>query len=264
MGLLTLFAVVFWAHRGAVVSEAGASKNQLNADLEALVNGGLHPDEVPALAAWVVQDPRFDLSARLKVLGASVDAKLRHRVRLPALAEEDPHALMALVLYADLARELQAVCPDLPPEIHLICDPSEWETFQESVGSAMLTIMSEPPEFAAAARVGGNDLALQAVDALCGMGERGAQLARHQLSNASSERSAAFAVMALGCAGDREVDPEELRALVKQTHSPAASVVARLECAVQESCDFEESVVESLTPLDALKAFSNQLQGHPR
>ena len=154
MGLLTLFAVVFWAHRGAVVSEAGASKNQLTADIEALVGGGLHPDEVPALAAWVVQDPRVDLSARLKVLGASVDAKLRHRIRLPALAEEDPHALLALVLYADLARELQAVCPDLPPEIHLICDSAEWDTFQQTVGRALLTMMSESPEFAAAARVG--------------------------------------------------------------------------------------------------------------
>ena len=95
---LLLVVLGTWASDKAGVSELDAVSERLQEDLEALSSGRLPADEVPALAQWIFRDTTQSKEMRLQVLSAAVDAKLRHQVRLPARAEEDPLALLALAL----------------------------------------------------------------------------------------------------------------------------------------------------------------------
>ena len=261
LGFLSVFPLVIWAQQGARVSDAEAMTERLDADRAALESGDLPADDIPALAAWIVQDEHADLSLRQRVLSASVDAKLRHRLRLPASAEEDPHALLALALHPELAGELQQKCPVLPIALSTLCDLEQWSSFREGVDQALLRVLREPQPFAAASRVGGNDLGLQAADALCGMGDRGAALARRLLVDEATPRSQALGVMALGCAGGRELDSSEIQSLMHQSVSPAIRLAARLECAAQPGCVSKGPDTPLVSARDALEHYASDLQG---
>lgn len=256
---LLLGVLGFWASHVAAVSE-GATQERLQQDLEDLENGSLPPDAVPALAQWVFRDATASKEQRVRVLSGAVDAKLRHRIRLPAQAEEDPAALLALVLSPGLRAQLQADCPQVPSELSVICDSAGWSLLEQSVGKALMEIMNEPQAFAAASRVGGNDLSLQAADALCWMGEQGEALARKQVREAHSERGRALGVMGVGCAGQRELTDELLQEWMRHPSSPGIRLAARLECAVREDCVLAESSESKSSVAEALGAYAAQIQ----
>ena len=262
LGAFFLLGVIgFWAHKGAAVPAPGDRVESLQPDLEALISGTLPADVVPALAQWVRRDSGRPAEQRIQVLSASVDAQLRHRIRLPARAEEDPLALLALALEPGLRAQVQADCPALPVSLSVLCDAEEWSLFEQSVARALLELMDSPADFAAANRVGGNDLALQAADALCAMGEQGAGLARRQVREARTERGAVLGVLALGCAGARELDPQVLHEWMKHPSSPGIRIAARLECAARPSCLLPDTEREPTTAVEALSSFAVQIQG---
>ena len=248
---LLLVVLGIWAHNKAGISESNAASERLQEDLEALSSGMLSADEVPALAQWIFRDTTQSKEMRLQVLSAAVDAKLRHQVRLPARAEEDPLALLALVLEPSFRKQLQSDCPEVPVALSVVCQPREWALFEQSVGRALLELMDTPQKFAAASRVGGNDLSLQAADALCAMGEMGEELARRQVREAKTERGRVLGVMAVGCAGDRVLEPGILQEWMAHPTSRGIQLAAGLECAVQNNCWPSH---RSEAPVDAVEA----------
>ena len=256
---LLLGMLGIWARYHSVVP-AGSVEESLQRDLEGLASDSVVPDEVPALAQWVFRDSKQPKALRMKVLSAAIDAKLRHRIRLPARAEEDPFVLLSLVLEPGLKEQLYADCPDVPPELSVICDAEEWRLFEQSVGRALLDLMDAPQEFAAASRVGGNDLSLQAADALCSMGHQGVILAEQQLREARTTRGAVLGIMALGCAGERDLDDSVLQEWMRHPSSPGIRLAARLECASRPGCQLADVTGTPTSAMEALSAFSSQIQ----
>ena len=257
---LLLVVLGIWANDAADVPESQVASERLQEDLEALSGGSLSADEVPALAQWMFRDTQQPQERRLQVLGAAVDAKLRHQIRLPARVEEDPLALLALVLEPSFRHQLQSDCPGLPAALSVICDPREWALFEQSVGRALLELMDRPQDFAAASRVGGNDLSLQAADALCGMDEAGLKLAKRQVKEAKTERGAVLGVLAAGCAGDRTLEPGLLQEWVDHPTSRGIRLAAGLECAARLDCSLPRGQEAPKDAVEALLQFAGQIQ----
>ena len=146
----------------------------------------------------------------------------------------------------------------------MVCQPREWALFEQSVGRALLELMDTPQEFAAASRVGGNDLSLQAADALCAMGEIGEALARRQVREAKTERGRVLGVLAVGCAGDRVLEPELLQEWMNHPSSRGIQLAAGLECAAQCDCLPVYRPEAAVDAVEALLQFAGKIhEGAP-
>ena len=252
LGGILLLWVALWSQQGL---RSHAVEESLSEDMSAMHRSELSPDSVPALARFVVDDSTQSLELRLRAISASVDSRLRDRIRIAAGPREDPQALLGFVLHPQLTEEFQQMCPNVPVEVAVLCDPRQWSQIKAQVHRALLEEMRLRPKYAAATRVGGNDVPLLVSEALCKMGEEGRLLAEALLEKNLTGPPGALGVMALGCAGDRHEEGVG-RILERLLGVPGAvGMAAQLECASRVDCVQKESSRRAESPSEALADF---------
>ena len=121
-----------------------------------------------------------------------------------------------------------------------MCDLEQFSRIKAQVYRSLLDQMSRRPEYAAATRVGGNDVPLLVSDLLCQMGEEGRRLAEAHLKKDPKGSSGALGVMALGCGRSTWGCGPDLQGRIGE--SGAIGMAARLECASRRTCS--QAVVE--------------------
>jgi hypothetical protein len=238
--------------------DVSAEANRLQSLQQGLMAGQIPAEEAPVLAQLLIRDASVDLEKRLAWLGASVPSRLRHAVRFPARAEEDPQALLALIMAPELEAKALGACPELPAGLAVICDAKAWGELRRQILSSLGRVVSTQPEFAAAGRVGSNDVSLSAADALCRMGSQGQVLAEKAIQS-GDPAAQSLGVLALGCAGGRLGVGPALQAAMKLPGG--AGLAATLECAVAPDCQIPPGSNENNSPQAALQAYALRLQG---
>ena len=248
---------ILWLRSALVLPHVPAEANRLESLQQDLIEGRISADEAPVLAQLLIRDASVDLEKRLAWLGASVPSRLRHTLRIPARAEEDPQALLALMMMPELEAQALAACPEIPAGLAVICDAQAWGELRGQILSSFEKVLSTQPEFAAAARVGGNDVSLAAADALCRMGSQGQALAE-KVIQIGDPAAQSLGVLALGCAGGRAGVGLALREAMDLPGG--AGLAATLECAVAPDCLVPPGRSESNSPQEALQAYAQRLQ----
>jgi hypothetical protein len=248
---------ILWLCSSLALPDVPAESNRLQSLHQGLIEGQVSAEEAPVLAQLLIRDASVDLEKRLAWLGVSVPSRLRHAVRIPARAEEDPQALLALMMTPELEAEALAACPKIPAGLAVICDAEAWGELRAQILSSFEKVVSTQPEFAAAARVGGNDVSLSAADALCRMGNEGQALAEKAIQS-GDPAAQSLGVLALGCAGGRAGVGRSLREAMELPGG--AGLAATLECAVAPDCQIPPGPSESDSPQAALQAYAFRLQ----
>jgi len=258
-GALALLSLAGWLRHSLVLPDPPDGEGQLLAIHEDLVEGKVSASDAPALASLLIRDSSQPLSARLSWLSAVLDPRLQDAVQVPAFAKEDGHALLALLLHPALEEEARSACPELPESLGVLCDSEAWQDLKSQTLPRLLRVLSSRPDFAAAARVGGNDLALQVSDQLCRMGSRGRALALQLAREGEDERVRSLGILALGCAGNRTGVGSLIEARLGE--GGAVGLAATLECALQEDCALGTEPLVLSQAEGALKAYARTLAG---
>jgi hypothetical protein len=258
-GALALLSVTTWLRMSLDLPHAPAGDGRLSELQTGLLSGSLAAEVAPALATLMSRDERYPLASRLSWMGAVVDSRLQDAVQVPAFPEEDGQALFALLLHPELERAAREACPEIPEALAVLCDPDAWLNFRTQTLKALGGVLSTKPNYAAAARVGGNDLALQAADHLCRMGEEGRAIALDLVKEAGDPETQALGILALGCAGNRMGVGPEIEALLGKPG--AVGLAASLECALLDDCAMKAHISEEGTADAALRIYAQQLAG---
>jgi hypothetical protein len=251
-------SVSLWLRVALALPPVDAETNRLLQVQAGLVDGSISADNAPVLARLMIQDDRFELTRRLSWLPAVVDSRLQDAVHILARAEEDPQALLALVLNPELEIQAISLCPHLPEGVAVVCESDAWSSLRTQILEEFGKVIATKPAYAAAGRVGGNDVSLTAADHLCRMGLRGRDLALNLVDEKNNNATQVLGLLGLGCSGGREGLGSVLQERVSR--SGAVGIAATLECAVASDC-----VVSSETPNDsgsrrAVEAYALQLQ----
>jgi hypothetical protein len=250
-----VLVALLWLRLALALPQVNDQSNRLESLQQDLVSGQIAADSAPILAQLWIQDASIGLEKRLAWLSAVLDPRLQHAVRIPAHAEEDPQALLALVLHPKLEVHAQGACPAVPPGLAVICDPVSWAELRAQIMDSFVKVIATQPEFAAAGRVGGNDIALSASDRLCRLGQAGKRRAQALIQSADPAVQT-LGVLALGCAGARTGVGADLQGALNL--SGGAGLAAILECGVASDCTLPPS--ESSGPKGALRSYALTLQ----
>lgn len=251
-------SVSVWLRVALALPPMDTDSNRLLLVQAGLVDGSISADQAPVLARLMIQDDRFELTRRLSWLPAVVDSRLQDAVRIPARAEEDPQALLALVLNPELEMQAISLCPHLPEGVAVVCESDAWPALRAQILEEFGKVIATKPAYAAAARVGGNDVSLTAADHLCRMGLRGRDLALNLLDEKSNEATQVMGLLGLGCAGGREGVGPVLQEHVSR--SGAVGIAATLECAVALDCVFSSGDPNESGSRSAVDVYALQLQ----
>ena len=263
LGVFASVLVIVWTSMGLSLPAVHTPDGGLEESQVGLLEGRLHADDAPTLALLMLKDEQIPLERRLSWLGSVVESRLRDAIQIPALASEDGHALLALVLHPELEAETKSACPAVPESVGVLCDDVQWTVLRGDIINQLQRVLQQRPDYAAAARVGGNDLSLQVADQLCRMGKTGREIALAQIRNAPDEMGRVLGMLALGCAGHRPDVGPEVQSLLDD--SGALGVVSRLECVVREDCSLSEDGHEQSTQsaTDALLKYASKLGSRP-
>jgi|GEM_PF-4570796 len=263
LGFFALVLVVIWTATGLSLPEVQSSDGGLEESRSDLLSGELPADEASTLALLMLQDDQIPLHRRLSWLGSVVDSRLRDAVQIPTSALEDGHALLALVLHPAVESEAKASCPEVPESVGVICDDVQWSALRADIIKQLHGVLQKRPGYAAAARVGGNDLSLQVADQLCRMGKTGLEMALTQIRDAPDEMGRVLGVLALGCAGYRPSVGVELQRFLDDPG--ALGVVSAMECVVRKDCSLSDTakMQRNQSATDALLKYADQLGGRP-
>ena len=261
LGVFASVLVVIWTASGLSLPRIDSPDGGLAESRTGLLNGELSADEASTLALLMLKEEQIPLNRRLSWLGSVVDSRLRDAVKIPASAVEDGHALLALVLHPELEAEARAACPAVPEIVGVVCDDEQWTALRVNIIEQLHGVLQKRPDYAAAARVGGNDLSLQVADQLCHMGNTGLQMALAQIQSAQDEMGRVLGVLALGCAGHRPDVGGELQRLLDDPG--AVGVVSAMECVVRKDCSRSENaqLQRKNSATDALLKYATQLGG---
>lgn len=224
---------ILWLRLALALPVVIDQTHRLESFQQGLVSAQVSANEAPILAQIFIQDESVALGKRLAWLGAALDPRLQHAVRIPAHAEEDPQALLALVLNPKIEAEAQAACPGVPAGLSVICEVDSWRELRKEIMDSFVKVIATQPEFAAAGRVGGNDIALAAADRLCRLGQAGKRRAQELIQSADPAVQT-LGVLALGCAGERTGVGADLQGALHL--AGGAGLAAILECAVASDC----------------------------
>jgi hypothetical protein len=251
-------SVSLWLRSALTLPPVEGETNHLVRIQTGLVEGSLSADDAPVLARLMIHDPQIELAQRLSWLSAVVDTRLQDAVRVPARAEEDPQALLALVLNPEVEAEALSLCPQLPEDLKVVCDSEAWPTLRSQILEEFGKVMLRKPKNAAAGRVGGNDVSLSAADHLCRMGSRGRDLALSLLDEKGKAATQVLGVLGLGCSGGRLGVGSMLQE--RASRSGAVGVAATLECALASDCVISSSVSGGSGARSAVEVYALQLQ----